>query len=58
LVLLCCDFVEQFSPWAVLHDKIHVLSILVGLIILDDVGMIKGGKDADLLLDPTDLISF
>lgn len=56
LVFLCCDFVKKFAPWAILHDQVHVLGVLVSLVILNDVRVVERCKNPDLLLYSLDLL--
>ena len=49
LVLLRGNLVEELTTRAVLHDKVHVLDIIVGLVILDNVRMVQLRQDSDLL---------
>lgn len=55
LVLLGCNLVKQLTTWAVLHDKVHVLDIIIGLVILDDVRMVQLRQNSDLFLYGLDI---
>ena len=56
LVLLSSNFVEELTSRAILHDKIHVLCVLVCLIILDYVRMIESRQYLDFIPDPHYLV--
>jgi hypothetical protein len=51
LILLSCNFVEQLTSRAVFHDKVHILHIIIGLVILYDIRVIELRKYSHLLLD-------
>ena len=40
LVLLLSDLVEELTPADVLHDQVDELLVDVGLVVLDDVGVV------------------
>lgn len=56
LVLLRRNLVEELAARAVLHDKVHVLDIIIGLVILDDVRMVQLRQNSDLLFDGLDVV--
>ena len=51
LVGLRGNLVEQFATADVLHDKVDVLLIDVGLVVLHDIGVVELGENTDLFLD-------
>lgn len=48
------QFLEQLAAWAQLHDQVHELLILVSFVILDDVRVVKGLQDRNLLVKRDD----
>ena len=40
----------------VLHNEVHVFAVVVGLEVLDDVGMVETVQDGDLLHDAIDVV--
>ena len=56
LVLLTGDLLEELDPIDELHDKVDVLLIDIGLIILDNIGVVKFGKDTNFLLNGIKMI--
>ena len=57
VILLACNFIEQLTPWAILHNQIHVFRIFKSLIILYNVRVIESSEDFHLILDPSCLVS-
>ena len=51
LIILFCNFLEEFSTVNILHDEINIFFIDISLIILDDIWMIKFCQNFDLFLD-------
>ena len=56
LVLLLRDPLEQRLTRDVLHHEVDVLEIVVGLVVLDDVGVVEGVQDGDLLHDAVNVV--
>ena len=57
LVLLLRDFLEKRLACDILHDEVDVLLVVVGLVVLDDVGVVEGVEDGDLLHDAVDVVA-
>ena len=56
--LICSvgDLGEQLDTWDVLHHEVDVFVVIVGLVVLDDVRVIKRIQDRDLLHDQIHVI--
>ena len=57
LVLLLCNFIKEGLPSDVFHDQVDELFIVVGLVVLDDVGVIEGLEDSDLTHDVVNVVA-
>ena len=51
LIVRTLDSLEQFTAVDILHDEVNLLLVLIGLIILHNIGVIKLDKILDLLSD-------
>ena len=49
LVFLLADLIEERHARDVLHDQVDVRGVVVGLMILDDVRVVKRVQDCDLV---------
>ena len=56
LILLFSDSLEQRLARDVLHHEVDVLEIVIGLVVLDDVGVVEGMQDGDLLHDTVNVV--
>lgn len=57
LVLLLCDLFKQLRSRHILHDEVHVLGVIVGFVILDNVGVVEGVEDGNLFHDVVDFVA-
>ena len=56
LVDLLCDLLEKLGAGHVLHHQVDVLIVIVGLVVLDDIGVVEGLQDGNLILDTIEFI--
>lgn len=56
-VALTGDFCKEVTSTNVLHHKVKKLSVIIGLVVLANVGVIKFVKDRHLLVNQVDFIS-
>ena len=57
LVELLCDFYGELGAGHVLHHQVDVLLVIVGLVVLDDIGVVEGVQDGNFFHDTVDIIS-
>lgn len=57
LIGLLCYFLEQLGACDVFHDQVDVFLVVVGLVVLNDVGMVKRVQDRDFLHNAIDVIA-
>lgn len=50
------ELLEQLAAWAELHHQVDELFVFVGLVVLDDVGVVEGLEDCDFLVERLDLL--
>ena len=56
LVELPIDLLEEQGAGHVLHYQVDVLIVIVGLVVLDDIGVVEGLQDGNLILDTIEFI--
>ena len=56
LVCLLGDHVEELGAGNILHDQVDVLLVIVGLVILHDIGMVERMQDGNFFHDAVDII--
>lgn len=56
LVSLGSNFVEKLVTWNVLHDEVDIFGVIVGLVVLDNVRMVKSVQDSNLLHNAVDVL--
>ena len=54
---MLCDLVEEGHASDILHDQVDILLIVVGFVVLDNVGVVERVKDGDLLHDTLNIVS-
>ena len=57
LILLLCDLIEELGAGHIFHHQVDILLIVVRLVILHDIGMVKGMQNAHFLHDAIYIIA-